>query len=755
MANPDDRRPEGKAESTDAQSGPDGTTSMPVKGSIPPGPRRGVPDGAEADDSSPPDDSSQMPKGESPAPDDSSPPLPAASSRSRLGWPVLVIALYTTLACAALYPASIQPNSRIVGGGELGGWLWRYWLMKLELTALRAELSGEPLQFFLQMISLGRFPETGNIADLYLMSWPLDAIFGHPAYYNIKCLLILILNALAGYGFSSFFTKRRSIAFVGGLVMGFNSFVFLELYESGLRQAILWWMILAMLYLEKVLKEGRLRDGLWAGIFFGLTASFYWFYGLFLGMYAVPRVLVGLPRWFRSGRKRSIALSMVLLGLVGLGIAYVFAYPYIYLKTDHTGALPELQWFQNFPTLEALQNAPKFPQTLKENLLSSLARVLTSSWSIEYLWDPRHPRFVPLALGVMAIIPALVRVRKEWFWLAVLVFFWLHTGGPYLQQPMQDGERVFSLFHGETIKLPYYYTFKYVPVMSRLFAPYRSGGLVWIALAILLVRNLDAIAAWSRHLGRRIHLIAAGFMVLYLGQHFLDDTLLRALDVQGVGLSGRGLPIENSVMTVHPFYKALAQEEGKVGLIELPLQVQQDLINFYQVMHQKKVFKGWAVPGALPTALRFKHHSEKKETQRLMWIVEPDTPLPNTFARALERLNEPPHVLGEYDPDDLLYLGKRGFKYAILHERGCYLVWPERGKALYEASKRRLAKHLGHYAEFVELVTPADPEFGQIDAGLLGEWASSAVPGQAGHITRFRMAIYRMPGYTVEGQLNP
>ncbi len=669
------------------------------------------------------------------------------SPRVRRSVVVVLVVLYAIMAGAALYPVPLAIGDRIVGGGELGGWLWRYWFMKLELTALWAETWRHPVTFFLQVISLGRFPETGNIADLYLLSLPLEALFGHPAYYNVKCVLILVLNGLAGYALARHFTPSRALGFLGGTVAAFNSFVFLELYQSGLRQAILWWLLLAVLYLERVLEAGRRRDAVLGGLCFGLTAGFYWFYGLFLAMYAVARVLAGGRQVFKSERRTRILVAAVLLAAIGLAIAYVFAYPYIYIETDHTGNLPEVQWFAPFPDLDELLNAPLTPHTLEENLIASLARVLVSSWTLDYLWNPLHPRNVPVVLSVLALVPALVRIRREWFWLLVTLFFWLHTGGPYLETAFEGGQRTYYMLGDGPLKLPYYYTFQYVPLMSRLFAPYRSAAMVWLGLTVLLVRNLEALRLRLGSRGKIVPVLCGVLVPIYLGQYFLDEAIVRWLDPDERGFSGRGLPVESSVMSVHPFYRALAREPGQIGVIEVPVREQQDLVNYYQVIHQKKLFRGWALPGALPPALRYKHRSDKPATRRLMWIVEPDTPARNSFAEALEQLNRPPYVLRGYTSRDRDELGRRGFKYLVLHERGCYMLLPSRGRALYETLRRRLGKHLGQSKEFVELIAPEDPEFGKVDAGVLGEWASSALPDVAHPPSRFRMTVFRVPGY--------
>lgn len=658
---------------------------------------------------------------------------------------ILITAAFTLIAMVALWPVPLELDRRVIGGGELGGWIWRYWLMKLELKALVAERLG-PLALFLNMISLGRFPETGNIADLYFISLPLELLLGHPAYYNVKCGLIIVLNGLSGYWMARQLTPSRALSFLGGCVLAVNSLVALELYGSGLRQAILWFLALSVGGLERTLKSLKLRDGLLTGLFFGLTAGFYWFYAIFLGIYALGRglyALVGVRS--REGLLGLLRPMVVLVGLAGV-IAWVFAYPYLYVQTDHTGALPEVQWFRPFPTLEELQQAPLRPQTLEENLLASLARVMHSSWTLDFLWNPAHARNVPLVLGLTAVVLGLLRLRREWFFLGMVVFFWLHTGGPFLMTETGPQGAHYTLVEGAPVRLPYAYTFQFVPMMSRLFAPYRSAGMLWVLLALLMVRNLEGLRPhFAERRGYFVFLVSL-LGLAYLGQIFGDRSLALRLEPMQAH-AGRGFPVASGGMEIHPFYTLLAQEEGKLGVIELPLNIQQDLVNYYQVVHEKKLFRGWAVPGVLPPPLRHRRQSVEPATQQLMWLVEPDTPMENSFARALDRLGQSPYVIEDYDVADRDELGRRGFKYVILHERGCYLLLPDRGAELYGALKRRLSKHVGEGVEFVELISPEDPEFGKVQAGVLGEWVSSALSGQAQRKTRFLMTVYRMPGY--------
>ena len=44
--------------------------------------------------------------------------------------------VYFVAACVMTWPAVLHTDEVIIGGGELGGWLWRYWWHFMEVEAL-------------------------------------------------------------------------------------------------------------------------------------------------------------------------------------------------------------------------------------------------------------------------------------------------------------------------------------------------------------------------------------------------------------------------------------------------------------------------------------------------------------------------------------------------------------------------------------------------------------------------------------------
>ena len=78
----------------------------------------------------------------------------------------------------------------------------------MELEAL-SEAQVGPIETWNTFLSLGRYPETGNILDVLLLSFPLQKLWALPTHYNIKIFLILCLNGLCGYALARSFVADR------------------------------------------------------------------------------------------------------------------------------------------------------------------------------------------------------------------------------------------------------------------------------------------------------------------------------------------------------------------------------------------------------------------------------------------------------------------------------------------------------------------------------------------------------------------
>ena len=619
----------------------------------------------------------------------------------------LVALLYLAAAGLMTWPAILHPTEIIIGGGELGGWLWRYWWHFTEVDAILAGDFG----FFDSVytyLSLGRHPETGNILDVLWISWPLSKLFPIPTHYNLKVFLILMGDGIFAYMLARSFTPYRLVALAAGLIAVVNPLNIHDLYGSGLRQVTLWFLLLFPLMLDRAERRERPVAGIAAGAVLGLVGAFYWFYGLFAGMFLV---LWSIDLVWRERRRLNLrrlvrwAGPMVLTMVV---VAGVFVAPYVLGEqgggnVGNQAALPELSFFLTFPEYDVIRDVPLRPDTYEDNVRASLNRTLPSSWSVDYLFNPGHKRGLPIVVFLGGVLPALLLkpglYPRSRFWLVVFTVFWLGTLGPFMKWagfgqawgevvllPLSDGHYV--------LRLPYTLMFKWVPGMSRMFAPYRMGSMVVVASVVLVAMGLSRITDPKLRSFIAVLTIGATLFQSNFRWHIeeLADTSIAP---------NRFMPaIPVSAIQVPEFYAALPEGERK-GIIELPLEQQQDLLNYYQLIHGRKVFRSWASRPAIPPVMRDEGGGEPGEQLRYLAQRDLDTV---AAAEILLELSRAPQEadLEALDLDEFGRLVVAGnYHHLVVHERGFYLVDAPRGALLYNDVVRRLSMVLGMYPEEV------------------------------------------------------
>ena len=172
----------------------------------------------------------------------------------------LIVSIFLT------WPAIGNFTQFAFGGGELGGWLWRHWWHFEEVRALEYEEIGF-LGSIEALIALGRFPETGNILDILLLSYPLRLWVGFPADHNVKILIILIGNGVCAYTLARAHTDSIFVALAVSTIAIINPLVIQDINKIGLRQVLLWWLFLFPLFLSRAGRSGSYRDAFLTGVF--------------------------------------------------------------------------------------------------------------------------------------------------------------------------------------------------------------------------------------------------------------------------------------------------------------------------------------------------------------------------------------------------------------------------------------------------------------------------------------------------------
>jgi len=567
---------------------------------------------------------------------------------------LLVSGGYLLAVLLAVRSLASAPAGSWIGGGEIEGWLWRYWWMKQLITG--AWVGASPLYTLYVALVSGSYPEFGNLLDLQLLSWPLEVLFGPPGYHNLKVALILLANCLACWWFLSRLWGAHVGSWLGGLVFGVNPYFVFEISNGRLRQAVAFAIPLFILYLYRSWRLGGRRPTLLAGLFLGVTAAFYFYHGVFLGLFC----LLFLAWHVCSGRHQPHAPGVLarFLGLAVIGVLVSAPFGLFYIEEAFGPRVLEVAPYGTaFPLLEEVA-APQ-ATTRPENLLAgSQRRFLRESLPLDALWNPFLPHALPLAALVLVFIPWGLSRRIPWLWLATFFGFLVLSFGPILS--LGESSRVFLA----GVPMPYLFFYQWVPLFSRLFAPGRLEVMVYLALSVLVCLRVLRLESRGRVLSLLVAVLAAaGFW----GQ----------MEVAGI------LPFPTVRLGVAPYYHLLADRPA-FSLIEVPYRTG-DYLEFNQTVHGQRVLGSFA-QGGVPPGYPPGHQA---------WLAGKFEDPGNSFVTHLEALNRDPLRPQAYRQEDLDALVRNGHRLLILHERGCYYLDPGRGERVYFALLEHFRRHLG------------------------------------------------------------
>jgi hypothetical protein len=248
----------------------------------------------------------------------------------------------------------------------------------------------------------------------------------------------------------------------------------------------------------------------------------------------------------------------------------------------------------------------------------------------------------------------------------------------------KDTAEVFML--GEfVVRMPYVLMFQFIPGMSRMFAPYRMASLVVVASVVLVAISLDQLRRRTRVFAALLVASATVMQPMYRFD-LEDDDIARPVMWR--------VPTQISSIKLPEFYARL-DPDGWEGLIELPLEQQQDIICAYQAVHHRKVYRSWATSPAIPPWMR--RIGGGDIGRRLRWLASAE-PRQDPSREVFMALSDNPLVAdlstwSDKDLDDLMQSGS--YRHLIVHERGYFLSDPQQGRLLYRAVVRKLEERLG------------------------------------------------------------
>jgi len=561
-----------------------------------------------------------------------------------------IIAAFLALAVFLTWPLILDLKGRVLGllGHEdlsQACWLYWWWKQDLAISWLNFTTGSGGLftrlgDFLYALVSYPMRIHMGNFAD-FPLALPLERMLGFPAGFNLKILLIMAANALAGYALARSLTASSPASFIAGAILAWNPFLIHHLCLGRLEQAVICWLPLYILFLLATLEKGGWQRGALAGLFLGLAAIFYWYYGIFLLLFtalilaAKPVIRTRAPRagWKKVG---SGLLAMVLVA--GL-VTFPFFLPYL-VQMNSGNLPPELQFHGPFPSPA---------QLARGEAIYNVATILSQSCSVDSIWSGSAAGGLAPSpfLLILGVIPACFFLRRTWVWLLGLVGFYGLSWGPHLKW---GGEEV--LISGKPVLLPYTWLYHHLPFFSRLSWPDRILEMVFLCLAVLVALVL----------ARFFRLLGPGS-----GRRWLVAVLILIFFV--ADLASRGVvPIPSTPLILPgagPWFQA-------GGVIELPMldplspglgaftENQDKVVNFYQSIHGGKVLgKVLDTPG-------FPGDDDLEIYVQESWKK-------NTFLAFISALSRPgkiPPAAELVSTTDIRALFERGYRYVIIHERG-------------------------------------------------------------------------------------
>ena len=389
----------------------------------------------------------------------------------------------------------------------------------------------------------------GNIfypaRDSLAFSEPLivPALMGAPMYwlgaspvlvFNIILLLGFALTAWAGYTLAFEWTGDRAAGILAGSMFAFNTHTLTRLaHMQGIHA---WGLPLALLAADRLLVHGRWRDAVWLAVWMAAMAYTSGYLIVFAAVMIAVVILARVPDWWqRPGRAAMLFGGATLLAAVAVVPAYL-----PYRRVARLGMV------------RSIEAVTDFSATLK-GYLAAAGRIHFSTWSSGFWANPVDaffPGFVVIALAGAAIVWAITSVRNR------------HENRAHAETAASTalGRRRIAMLvaiaaTGVILSLgtrtPVYgWLYQVFPPMQGLRAASRFGNLFLLGMAVLSAYGLAALR--PRLSTKWASLVAVALVVLSNVEQLRAPLFYSRFS---------GIP---------PIYSLLAEEPGRVVLVEVP-----------------------------------------------------------------------------------------------------------------------------------------------------------------------------------------
>lgn len=472
-----------------------------------------------------------------------------------------------------------------------------------------------------------------------LLTVPLQWMTSLTVAYNLLSVLALGLSGFGAFLLCQYATGSRTAALVGAFFFEGSNYLYSELVAGSVEVAFACWIPLYLLCYLRMQETRRVRDLLLAALMLFLAAGSNFLYGIMLCMVTAVQAL-----WQAIRDRDLLALSRPVL-VVALFLLALS--PYLLLMFEHVpergGLVPgemaaaaaaharfsdgweplaryDFQSRGSFEALEVYLNSARLP----------------NFWDHRLAYDPHESAPSPI-LWSLALVGALLGGRRVLLWTALALASLVMSLGPFLRTNDLPAHEQMEM----AVRLPFFYLYNHVPLVSMIYRPYRFHALTVLAMAVL------AAVAW-RSVSQRIPRGGWTPLALFAGALFLVNPLL----MQPV-LAPAGEPLPLASTEVPAYYQRLKAEPGDFAIMDLPFyglppSLNQSRYIYFQTVHGKKILSTVFIrPDTVERFLEL-----YRSNSMIRWLVDAgEGSFPQLRIRGA----------------DVDWLLEKGYRYAILH----------------------------------------------------------------------------------------
>lgn len=487
--------------------------------------------------------------------------------------------IYAALAVVVCWPFLNSPTQLIMNGDNL----LTSWTLGHNLRSLTTNPRDfYNLNYFYPhqnglTFSDGLFTQTIVALPFYLIFRSL------PITYNLLICLSFIAAALAMYALAHHYTRRPLISFIAGLIFGFSTYRLISL--DHFQNQLVFWMPLAILFLDKWTKDYRWRDAILCALMFAGQALSSWYNGYFLALFIVFFLAVH-ARTLWEHRKFSLKQGLVAVAL-SVAIILPLAWPYIALNRE-AGA--------TFPIKEPIYYSADFGGYLLPSPFSLLGKLVDKISLTKTRW-PENINFIGYSVLIVFALYLWQIHRRKTTHQPLSRIARIYLWGIPLFALLSFGPRLHLFDQRLRIPLPYDLIWRFFPLTHFMRVPGRMAIIVIfctaLGVAFVLAQLFKPIPSPS--------LVREGNSLSpdkgRVGEGFKTMALF-AIAIAFFAESYR-INVKNNVLPVPactPLYQAIADDDSVKAIVEYPIDPTptKTVVYLYSsACHNKPLFNGY------------------------------------------------------------------------------------------------------------------------------------------------------------------